>query len=106
MTASAATPRARISEALDQLRLSHTPARISLGELLDALGDHGFGLLILANALPNAVPGPHIPGFSAAFAIALVVLGAQLALGWRSPRIPLRVRRWSVTSAVNSRRPV
>ena len=103
MTASAATPRARISEALDQLRLSHTPARISLGELLDALGDHGFGLLILANALPNAVPGPHIPGFSAVFAIALVVLGAQLALGWRSPRIPRRVRRWSVTSAGFSR---
>jgi hypothetical protein len=101
--ASSATDRVRISEALDRLRLSHTRARISLGELLDALSDHGFGLLILGPALINAIPGPHIPGFSAVFAIGLVILGTQLALGWRSPRIPQRARRWSVTSAGFSR---
>jgi hypothetical protein len=101
--ASSATDRVRASEALDRLRMSHTPARISLGELLDALSDHGFGLLILGPALINAIPGPHIPGFSAVFAIGLVILGAQLALGWHSPRIPRRARRWSVTSAGFSR---
>lgn len=101
--ASPGTPRARISEALDQLRMSHTADRISVGELLDALADHGFGLLILAPALINAVPGPHIPGFSLPFAIGLVVLGAQLALGWQAPWIPRRVRRWSVTSVGFSR---
>jgi len=90
--------RARISEALALILVSHTAARISLGELLDALADHGFGLLILVPAVINAIPGPHIPGFSLPFAIALVVLGAQLALGWSSPWVPRRMRRWSVTS--------
>ena len=90
--------RARISEALALILVSHTTERISLGELLDALADHGFGLLILVPALINAIPGPHIPGFSLPFAIALVVLGAQLALGWPSPWVPRRIRRWSVTS--------
>lgn len=91
--------RARISEALALILVSHTAARISVGELLDALSDHGFGLLILVPALINAIPGPHIPGFSLPFAIALIVLGAQLALGRPSPWIPSRVRLWSVTSA-------
>ena len=91
--------RARISEALALILMSHTAARISVGELLDALSDHGFGLLILVLALINAIPGPHIPGFSLPFAIGLVVLGVQLAQGRPSPWIPRRVRRWSVTSA-------
>lgn len=101
-----ATPgsaRARISEALALILVSHTAERISLGDFLDALSDHGFGLLILAPALVNAIPGPHIPGFSLPFAIALVVLGAQLAMGWTSPWVPGVVRRWSVSATGYSR---
>jgi hypothetical protein len=93
------TKRARISEALALILVSHTASRISVGELLDALSDHGFGLLILVPALINAIPGPHIPGFSLPFAIGLIVLGAQLARGRPSPWIPRRVRQWSVTSS-------
>ncbi|HEV3176405.1 MAG TPA: exopolysaccharide biosynthesis protein [Stellaceae bacterium] len=101
--ASSGTRRARISEALALVLVSHPAARISLGELLDALSDHGFGLLILVPALINAIPGPHIPGFSLPFAIGLVVLGAQLASGRPSPWIPQRARQWSVSSAGYSR---
>jgi hypothetical protein len=97
--AGAGAKRARISEALALILVSHTTARISVGELLDALSDHGFGLLILVPALINAIPGPHIPGFSLPFAIGLIVLGAQLASGRPSPWIPGRVRRWSVPSS-------
>lgn len=98
MTPAGTETRARISEALALILVAHTTERISVGELLDALADHGFGLLILVPALFNAIPGPHIPGFSLPFAIALVVLGAQLVMGWSSPWVPGRVRRWSVTS--------
>ncbi len=98
MTANPGPPRSRISEALALILVSHTAERISLGEFLDALGDHGFGLLILVPALINAIPGPHIPGFSLPFAIALVVLGAQLAFGWTSPWVPRGIRRWSVSA--------
>ena len=98
MTPAGTESHARISEALALILVSHTTERISVGQLLDALADHGFGLLILVPALFNAIPGPHIPGFSLPFAIALVVLGAQLAMGWSSPWVPGRMRRWSVTS--------
>ena len=94
----AGSARPRISEALALILVSHTGERITLGQLLDALADHGFGLLILVPALINAIPGPHIPLFSLPFAIALVALGAQLALGWASPQVPGFIRRWSVTA--------
>jgi len=103
LTSAGGETRARISEALALVLVSHTAARITVGDLLDALADHGFGLLILVPALLNAIPGPHIPGFSLPFAIAFVVLGAQLALGWSSPWVPRRVRRWSLTSSGFSR---
>src|SRR5665213_250827 len=44
---------------------------ITVDEILSALGNHAFGLLVLVLALPNAIPGPIIPGFSVPFAVAL-----------------------------------
>jgi len=89
--------RGRISEALDELRGHHPGPRVSLGDLLDSLGDRGFGLIVLVLALPNGIPGPTLPGFSAIFGIPLILLGTQLLRGWREPRIPRRIRRRSVT---------
>ena len=89
--------RVRISEALDGLRTRHPGPRVSLGDLLDALGDRGFGLIVLALALPNGIPGPTLPGFSAIFGVPLVLMGSQLLRGWREPRIPRGFRRRSVT---------
>jgi hypothetical protein len=90
---------ARISRVLDRLRTDFEAPRLSLGDLLDALGDHGFGLMILVLALFNAIPTPHIPGYSLVFAPGFIVLGVQLAMGRRTPQIPERVRRWSVSRA-------
>jgi hypothetical protein len=73
--------------------------RISIADLLSALSDHGFGLLLLLLALPNAVPGPLIPGFSVPFALGIAVLGLQLALGMHTPRLPRRLQRLSMDAA-------
>ncbi|HUC68029.1 MAG TPA: exopolysaccharide biosynthesis protein [Stellaceae bacterium] len=73
--------------------------RISIADLLSALSDHGFGLLLLLLALPNAVPGPLIPGFSVPFALGIAALGLQLALGMHTPRLPRRLQRLSMDGA-------
>ncbi|HEV2303770.1 MAG TPA: exopolysaccharide biosynthesis protein [Stellaceae bacterium] len=73
--------------------------RVSLGELGAALEDRAFGILVLCLALPNAVPGPYIPGFSAILALPIMWLGLQLALGFSHPRLPGFVRRRSFTRA-------
>jgi hypothetical protein len=78
----------RTSELLARLAADHPGPRISLRDLVEALGERGFGLLMLVLALPNIVPGPAIPGFSAIFALPLVLLALQLTLRRREPRLP------------------
>ena len=96
MNAEVELERPRISEALDALRAGHSGPRVSLGDLLEALGDRGFGLIVLSLALPNGIPGPTVPGFSAISGIPLILIGSQLLRGWREARIPQGFRRRSV----------
>jgi hypothetical protein len=91
--------RRRTSDLLRALAAAHPGPRVSLGEVVEALGERGFGILILLLALPNAVPGPAMPGFSAAFAIPLSFLTAQLAGGREEPRLPSWLLRRSMTLA-------
>jgi hypothetical protein len=84
--------------ALRRLAEEHQPSRFSVADLLGALGDQGFGLLILVLALPNAIPGPMIPGFSVPFALAIALLGLQLARGFPVPRLPAWLKRRSMSS--------
>jgi hypothetical protein len=91
--------RPRTSELLRALAAAHPGPRVSLGEVIDALGERGFGVLILLFALPNAVPGPAMPGLSAACAIPLSLLAAQLARGRDEPRLPRWLLRRSMTLA-------
>src|SRR6185437_5243931 len=58
---------------------------VTLDEILSALGNRGFGLLILVLALPNAIPGPMIPGFSVPFALGIIVMATQILQGQRRP---------------------
>ena len=90
--------RARTSALLRELAAG-AGERISLEELGAALEDRAFGILVLCLALPNAVPGPYIPGFSAVLALPIVWLGLQLALGRSEPRLPGFLRRRSFTRA-------
>jgi hypothetical protein len=75
--------------------IGHGP-RLVMAEMVDALGDQGFGLLLLILALPNVIPGPYIPAFSIPFAVGCALLGLQLAIGERTPRLPGWVARRSV----------
>jgi hypothetical protein len=82
--------------ALRWLAEQHDQPRFAVADLLAALGDQGFGLFVLALALPNVVPGPMIPGFSVPFALGIAALGLQLALGLHTPRLPRRLRQLSL----------
>ena len=60
---------------------------ITIGGLLDHIGDRGFGLLLLVLALPAALPIPA-PGYATPFGVLMVILGAQMVLGRTAPSIP------------------
>jgi hypothetical protein len=63
-------------------------ARATLGEILEALGDRAFGLLIVLLVLPTLIPGPPIPGYSLIFAAAIALIASQLARGFDQPVLP------------------
>ncbi len=77
----------RTSVVLREFLETETSERISLGALRDALGDRGFGVLLLIFALPNLVP-LNIPLLSAVLGLPLVLLAAQLTYGRPRPWFP------------------
>jgi hypothetical protein len=70
----------------------------TLGELIEALGPRGYGVLIVLFALPNLLP-VYIPGLSPIFGVPLMIICAQLALGLPTPRLPAFLTRRSMRRA-------
>ena len=70
---------------------------LTIGEVIDEMGQSGFGFVILLLALPPLIP---IPGpFGVVFGSALAIIALQFVFGARSPWLPsvLRNRRLSAT---------
>lgn len=68
---------------------------VTLGDLVAELGDRAYGPLLVICALPEALPLP-VAGVSAIVAIPLMLVSAQLSLGFSRPYLPklLAKRRW------------
>ncbi len=62
---------------------------------MEALGQRGYGVLIVLFALPNLLP-VYIPGLSPIFGFPLMIICAQLAYGLPSPRLPAMLTRRSM----------
>jgi hypothetical protein len=88
-------PRARASALLQRLAEA-APERVSLGAVAAALEERAIGIAVLCLALPNALPGPYLPGVSALLALPIVWLGLQMARGRDYPRLPQWLRERSV----------
>lgn len=70
--------------------------RISVGDLLVALGDRATAALLFIFAFPNVLP--TLPGTSTVLGAPLIFLAAQLALG-RAPWLPAFVAKRSMSRA-------
>ncbi|MFP5517807.1 MAG: exopolysaccharide biosynthesis protein [Alphaproteobacteria bacterium] len=64
------------------------PGRISLGEVMDTLGDRAFGALLPILSIPNVLP---VPGLSTATGVPMILIGAQMAVGRNGPWLPRRM---------------
>lgn len=79
----------RTTELLRRLIAEHQDPRLTFEDLAVALGARGAGMMILLLALPNAIPGPSIPGLSALFGLPMAVLSLILLRGHgRRLRLP------------------
>jgi hypothetical protein len=73
--------------------------RITIGALMDALGDAGLGILLIVFALPSFIPTPGLPvGFVSGTVVALIAL--QVMAGRHTLWLPDRLRNFSMPSYI------
>jgi hypothetical protein len=85
-----------LSQVLRALAEDTSRERVTVGDLLQALGDRAIGALLFFFAVPNVLPVP--PGTSSVLGAPLVFLAAQLAFGMR-PWLPGIISRRSMSRA-------
>lgn len=75
----------------DIVRSIDTSRDMSIGELVDSLGERAFGALMFIFAVPNVIPTP--PGTSAILGLPLVILTWQVLVGRQTLWLPQLVRQ-------------
>ena len=79
--------RSHLSQELETFVAELDGKDCTMGELVERIGDRGFGLLLLILALPAALPIPA-PGYATPFGVLMVALGFQMVRGRATPWIP------------------
>ncbi|NKE46517.1 exopolysaccharide biosynthesis protein [Roseomonas frigidaquae] len=87
-----------VSELVTGIARDWPTERLTLGDLMEALGARGYGVLIVLFALPNLLP-VYIPGLSPIFGVPLMIICAQLACGLPTPKLPALLTRRSMRRA-------
>lgn len=80
-----------LAATLEQTLDSHDERGPSIGELTAAVGEKGFGLLLMILALPSALPVPA-PGYSTPFGIAIAIIATQMLIGRQSVWLPEKIK--------------
>ncbi len=86
---------ATVSQLLRQQLAVRTTTTLTIGEFLQSVNEQGFGLLLIAFALPVLVPLP--PGLGAIPGIILMMWGLQRLLGRHTPWLPQRIQARELT---------
>jgi hypothetical protein len=65
-----------------------TADEVRLDDIIDVLQDRVYGLVFLALAIPNMIPGVAL-----LLGVPLVIVSGQMVLGWPKPRLPRFIGR-------------
>ncbi len=80
-----------LAETLEQVLASEDERGPSIGELTSAVGEKGFGLLLVVLSLPSALPVPA-PGYSTPFGIVIGLLAIQMMVGRSTVWLPNKLK--------------
>ena len=83
-----------ISRIVAEVALRCPGEEITLGEMAEAFGDRSFGLLILLLCLPSL-----LPLMASVFGTPMLILGVQMGLGRRVPKLPGFIARRGIKRA-------
>lgn len=87
-----------------------TPATLTLGEILEAVGRRAYGPMLLVIGLFAISPATIMPGFTWLAAILTLLVAVQMLVGLKSPWLPrallrVKVPRAPLTRFVETARP-
>lgn len=87
-----AAPHSSLATTLESVLRSEHEGGPSIGEITGAVGDKGFGLLLMVLSLPSALPVPA-PGYSTPFGIVISLIALQMLVGRHRLWLPARLER-------------
>ncbi len=91
-----------LGQALDELLASENLRGPSIKEITGAVGEKGFGLVLMVLSLPSALPVPA-PGYSTPFGIVIGLIALQMMLGRETLWIPERLKRVRIKPSIARR---
>lgn len=91
------------SQVLHRLGIGKPEDKVSFGQMVDALGERSFGLLLMVLALPNCIPFPGVPGVSFITGMAIFFISIQLIMAKDEPALPAWLSRKSFSRGQLSR---
>jgi hypothetical protein len=81
-----------LAATLESVLASENERGPSIAEITAAVGEKGFGLLLLVLSLPSALPLPA-PGYSTPFGIVIALIALQILLGRKTVWLPKRLKK-------------
>jgi hypothetical protein len=82
----------RTSDIVARVARENQANSVTVGELLEALKDRSFGVIIILFALPNAI----VP-ISWVLGTPILFFAVQMVLGWQKPWLPAFMRRQQIS---------
>jgi hypothetical protein len=80
-----------LGDALEELLQSDEARGPSIGEIVETVGEKGFGLVLMVLSLPSALPVPA-PGYSTPFGIVIGLIALQMMLGRQTLWVPDKLK--------------
>lgn len=80
-----------LGDSLEAILRTEKEGGPSIGEITEAVGEKGFGLVLMVLSLPSALPIPA-PGYSTPFGIVIGLIALQMMLGRQTLWIPSRLK--------------
>ncbi len=86
-----------LTDIIDDIVADAKDGELTLGDVLDDLGDRSYGPLFFLLGLIILLPVGAIPGVPIVLGAVLIILAVQFVLGLKHPWMPTRFRRLSIS---------